>query len=412
MIKKLPIIYPNESFSSYLSRLYCHSGYIWHMGLALEIFKRPNEYVNYNFLNILNDDFLKVLEQYISLEEIITKHTLFNYYARFLELKKRKRAFSIATANTDSCFQASLPLPRQRNFNHLRYCPACVTSDREQYGECFFHIEHQIPEIHCCPLHGIKLIDTKIDNSKSHDSTLLPLEAIVDSMETVKASDIEIRLAKYIYESFQINLDLHNDYKIGQFLVEKLDDKYFSPRGEQKDLNKIFDDISTFYKDLPSYNLTKARLATIYRDEYLNVFNIYLIGLFEKISITDLCFFKNAKQTRWELFDQKVRELSRERKTQAQIANILKVNHEVIRQVLIGTYDKAKDSSARFKCKKWDWERIDNECCAKLDEVIKKLKNKNLPITRKNVAMELGLKDKTFRNLPKLKKSLIIKRTV
>ena len=64
-------------------------------------------------------------------------------------------------------------------------------------------------------------------------------------------------------------------------MVEKLDDKYFSPRGEQKDLNKIFDDISTFYKDLPSYNLTKARLATIYRDEYLNVFNIYLIGLFE-----------------------------------------------------------------------------------------------------------------------------------
>ena len=57
MIKNLIEIYPNESFYSYLSRLFARSGYIWNLGFSREVFKNPNEYINYNFVNVLNDSF-------------------------------------------------------------------------------------------------------------------------------------------------------------------------------------------------------------------------------------------------------------------------------------------------------------------------------------------------------------------
>ena len=157
-------------------------------------------------------------------------------------------------------------------------------------------------------------------------------------------------------------------------------------------------------KNLRTFNITKSRLATIYRNEYINVFDVYLIAMFEQISVEALCSFKKIMPTRSEVFDSKVRAMFKNGKSQADISLALKVNHEVVRQVLLGTYDKEKNNKPRFRCTKWNWEEIDNNSC----KALQSLKH-TLPVKAMNkakIAEALNLKDKSMRNLPKLKKMI------
>lgn len=401
MIKHFPKIYPGELFYSYLSRIACHNGFLWHMGIAREILKNPSAGANYNYINILKDDFRRELERYIPIEQIALKHTLFKYYAVFLPYDKKNEAFEIAIKNNRDLSFFHLPIPNNKRDYYLRYCPMCVKEDREEYGECYFHLEHQIPEVKCCFRHGVKLIDTKVLNERTHVSSFVPLELLVGELNEIKANAIEVEIARYIAETIKYDIDLEVKYPIGSWLSDCLEDKYFSPRGEQKQLDKIMGDLQYFYRDFGDFNINKRRLATIYRNDYINVFDIFLIALFERIPPRDLVSFRQTKQARWEVFDEKVKELKAVGLNNAQIAAELKVNHEVVRQILLGTYDKPKNNKARYKCQKWDWEAIDLVSCKELDRIIEKKPLK--VITKSSIAAELGLNDKSLRNLPKLK---------
>ena len=338
MLKKIIKIYPEESFYSYIARLYAHSGFLWNTGIAKEILSRPDEYVNHNFVNVLNNDFRKQLETYISFEEILMNHTLFKYYVRFLPRDKRIKAYEIAMRNETNLSFKYLPIPVIRKDYYLRYCPRCVKEDRNKFGECYFHIEHQIPEIHCCSRHRIKLIDTQIRNSESYDSTFIPLELVVDRVEETLAADIEVKVAKYIKQVQSEALDINNSCKIGQFLSRELDDKYFSPRGQRKLLRPILEDIREFFKDLPELYLSRQRVMTILNDAFINAYDIHLLALFENISPKELGRQLSHKEERWKEFDRKVKILREKGLNNNEISKIMKVNKEVIRQVLLGKY--------------------------------------------------------------------------
>ena len=201
---------------------------------------------------------------------------------------------------------------------------------------------------------------------------------------------------------------LGDDVLIGDYLVSKLNDKYLSVRGEQKDLSLIMSDMNQFFDQFDDYDVTKGRVATIFRNEYINVFDIILVAYFEGISPVDLCGHKEPIKKKWEMFDDKVKQLYRSGETQAHIASMFNVNHEVIRQVLIGNYDKPKSSNVRFRSKRWNWEQIDNDCCDRFDEVVVQVFKNNplLIINKKYVAALYGLKDGSLRNLPKLKNKI------
>lgn len=178
-----------------------------------------------------------------------------------------------------------------------------------------------------------------------------------------------------------------------------MDKKYRSGRGEQRNLNLIQKDINEFYKETNDIKFNKGQLARLFRNESNNVFEIILVSLFEGISVDELSSLNMPKQTQWEAFDNEVRDLNSKGFNRNQIAQIMKVNKEVIRQILLGTYNKKAVTKGYYKCQKWDWEKIDNDSCLKFDEKVKLLKNVN----KKEVAFVLGLKDKSLRNLPKLR---------
>ncbi len=401
MIKFLPEIYPDEATYSFLARCYAHSGHIWNSGFVQEIFERPTANIDSCFLNIFRPEFKELLEDKIGFENLALNHTLFKYYARFLPLSKRKNVLQIAVDNNTS-ISKSLPIPLNTDTSCLRYCPECVREDNLKYCEPYIHIVHTIPNIIVCPKHRCKLINIEFIQDKNRNTSFVPLEQAITDMRTFvyDKDDINVKVAKYTSDIFIEPLNTETELIIGNFLSNELEEKYISPRGEQRNISLLFEDIKEFYAGLHNFSITKNRLAYLYRNLSLNPCDIILVSMFQKISPTKLCLCKGSSEPKHIIFDQRVRYMYQCGISMNKIAQMLNVNHEVIRQILIGTYDKPKQAYSTYKCQKWDWERIDEECCEDFYSKIAVLDKKS--ISKKAVADLFGLGDSRLRHLPKL----------
>lgn len=414
MIKFLDPIYPDESVYSYLCRLYVHSGFVCHSGFASTIFARWNENPEYNFINPFSQEFRGMIERFIPYKELLLEHTLFTYYARFLPKEKRDRAFEYAMTN-EPLIRQHLPISQRKDELYLKYCPKCVEEDRRQYGECYFHIQHLIPTIHVCPIHNCELVDTVLPN-KGRCATLIPLEQIIltSDLETsavYEESNINIMVAKYINEVFHQPFNLDTDTLVGDYLTVKLKDKYISQRGEQRNLVELERDMKVFFDGLQSYNINKLRLAYIFRNKSFNAYEILLVAMFENITPKDLCTYKGYIEPKHITFDRRVRELSQQGKNTYEIAEILNTCHEVVRQVLMGTYDKPKPqgSYSPYRTPKRAWSTIDDNCCKEFNIKVENYiaSNPKAVISRRIVGELFDLKDKSLRNLPRLQQMIM-----
>ena len=410
MIRFLPTIYPGESFYSFLSRLYSRSGFVWSQGVARETLVRPLERPDYNFINILNEPFKETLARSNSFDELVLEHTLFKYYSRFMDKGKRKKAY-LRAINNEPNLSRYLTIPLRTKDQYIRYCPMCVEEDRRKYGESYFHINHQIYELSVCTDHPCKLIETNIKDNGSQVCRFEPLEMIVDEIsqpQLVEEDDIDWAVAKYVGELNNLGIDFEQEIRIGDYLTSRLKNRYLSTRGEQKDLSQIEIDMKEFYKGLEIYDITKRRLATIYRNEFINVYDIVLIALFEGISPNELATLRGYREPKHIGFDREVRTLYSEGCNYQQISMELNCNKEVVRKIILGVYNRETKQPAKFRCKKWDWEAIDCDCCERFGEVVEsKIKSDpSAVVDRKLVASLFGLKDFTLRSLPRLREKI------
>jgi hypothetical protein len=241
--------------------------------------------------------------------------------------------------NNESFQNRNLPIPQQSSISCLRYCPKCVEEDRLKYGEAYIHLVHTIPDIHTCTKHACNLVDLDLVKENTYRTSFVPLEFAVKKKKPtfVNQENINFRIAQYITEVFNEPLDVETELIIGNYLSNKLDDKYISPRGEQRNLEILFEDLKVFYKDAHNFNTTKRDLAYIFRSLSHTPYNILLVALFQRISPFDFANYLGTSIPRHEIFDQRVRSLSQEGLSMHRIAQILNVNHEVVRQVLLGT---------------------------------------------------------------------------
>lgn len=404
MLKFLPVIYPDESVYSYLCRIYAHGGFVWHRGFADEVLSMATEPPEYNFINPFNDNFRKLLEENIPYDTLLTQHTLFSFYARFLPKERRIRAYEYAMTNAPFLHKY-LSIPNDKDNYYVRYCPKCAEEDRKTYGECYYHISHQVPQIRVCPFHYCSLIDTDRRNTKTRNNIFLPLEQVI-SAEMIKQpkeydqEDINITVAKYVYEVMNEPLDLQSNISVSDYLTVRLKKRYVSPRGEQRNLTELNQDMACFYKGLQCYDITKNRLAYVFRNNSFNAYDILLIALFEEIPPKELCVYFGYTEPKHVAFDKQVRELYKQGNSICAISKSLNVNHEVIRQILLGAYDKKTVRKQYYVCPKWDWEAIDNKCCDLFGAFVRS----GCKVSRATVAEYFHLKDKSLRNLSKLKK--------
>ena len=298
MIKNVPIIYPNESVYSWLARIYAHSGIIYYKYFSDEVFKSGDERVDYNFINLFNNDFKNIIKRTIGFKKLLLDHTLFKYYGRFISSKERQKSYELGIKNKE-LLPKKLHIPPTKGDYYLRYCPLCIEEDKVNFGECYFHIEHQIYDIHICPHHNTELIDTNILSGKKGFGTLQPLEQVTKIANTkiYNKDNINCLVSRFIYEVFQGPIEIRNQALISDYLSSKLSREYCVDNAcTKKNVIRLTKDLLIFYKDLRNKNFKEYMVCDVYRGKKINPYDILLVAYFQGVTAKEISKLRIAKR--------------------------------------------------------------------------------------------------------------------
>jgi hypothetical protein len=88
-----------------------------------------------------------------TINELINRHTLYPYLACYLHgFQRRGLKDQIIGSKSSWVILGSIS-------KFLRLCPHCIEQDYLKIGEVYWHVEHQIAAVRCCPEHLCNLID-------------------------------------------------------------------------------------------------------------------------------------------------------------------------------------------------------------------------------------------------------------
>ena len=419
MIKTIVKIYPNEIVYSWLSRIYVRSGY-GSKDMFLRHIYKIRKYPDLLFIGGLNVEFLKAIKSITSIEDLLINHTLFKYYVRFLDLDRRKRLYQMVLNNEDG-ISISIPDDKIKNNYSLRYCPICVNEDRSNYGECYFHTEHQFPKINICTKHKCRLKSTDIKITEYRKKTFVPLEEVVDDLnvEHINVNSMEFKIAKYINELFFIDIDMLNDYKISMFLNLNLKHKYFRYNEALRDNQLLIKDLMLYYKDVEGYTMNLNKLQPILCGHNWNPYEISLLSLFEEITPKELSKFslgiKNKKIQmdkldeeyceRFEFLVKEFTEIDKLKINRKWVSEQLQIPMLRIRYPYM---PKLCKKISDFKGCKCDWNKLDKEYCEKVEKLVKTSPELfvSQKITKKYIGSILEVRNKSLRMFPMLTKKV------
>lgn len=416
MIKTIVPIYPEESVYSWLARICVRSGYVRQRFFFKEVYKKKL-YPDLFFIGALNEDFIRDIREFVDFKKLLLDHTLFKYYVRFLDLKRKRDVYNYAINNNGGVLNLlAVEMKKEKYF--LRYCPKCVEEDRAKYGEAYFHINHSFPRVHICAKHKCELVDTSIGGVDYRSMIFLPLEMLICSMEVKAIGDNNIRLiiAKYIDELFHEKINLNSDVKASDYLDSMLDNKYVRDTTGFRNNSLLVADLQEFYKDLDGYSMSLNKMQTMFCNQKWNSYELSLLALFEGIRPHDLALYKGYKGKRngidWKSFDKECAEKLSLIVSDFKEKDKIVIDRKWASEKLNIKYCYVRDNMPllrrainNFKGNQLDWKKLDQEYCDELSLLIKNepMLFDNVLITKKYISSLIGVKDETLRRLPKLK---------
>ncbi|MFR4988713.1 TniQ family protein [Anaerotruncus colihominis] len=380
MIRYFPTAYPDELLYSQLSRYYVKSGYLAYIYAAEELYQRKAVRPDMEFVNPFTSVTLQMITKRMTMEDVIMKHTMFPYYGHFLPYERRQRAFQ-SLVSMQGNYHNLMPIPNRKNGfdRYLRYCPLCAEQDRDIYGETYWHRTHQIIGINACPIHSCCLINSSVVISGSAPPMLKSAEeAIPASGIAMPANELEYRLAKYMTEAFQADVDMQSDVAVGQFLHSKMaNTKYRSTRGQQRNISLFHADFTKYYQGLSENWFTELwQIQKVLTDDRVNFYEICLIAMFLDILVAELVNRKLPEKSQQELFDESIYRLHERGAKYPEIAKHLNASYHVVKSIgerLYGTYHKPTKTPLKCGAKAKDWDKIDNATLPLVKDAIRQL---------------------------------------
>jgi len=132
---------------------------------------------------------------------------------------------------------------RMLNFDKSwRYCPSCITADREHFGVSYWHVSHQIPMLEFCQTHHEKLVGICPSCERGY-STLNELRLPKEACDCVRSEVgiVEIDWGKWLIEVYQ-QLNSASNASFEQ-TTKQLHDYWPLPSNVQKTQPLLFDNI-------------------------------------------------------------------------------------------------------------------------------------------------------------------------
>ena len=379
MIAPFPEFYPDELVYSVLARYYTQSGYMRYTFAAEDLFQSKTARPDADFVNLYTSYTLEMLTRKMSMEDVILKHTMFPYYGRFLNKERRNQAFQ-ALVKMQGNYHNLLPMQKSKDGRkrHLRYCPVCVKEDRVKYGETYWHRVHQMIGIEVCPKHGCHLVDAVcVCVGKASPDLKSAEESVQGSRHEIlkPKGDLDENLARYMSAVFESEMDLKDDIPVGKFLHSRLEGTpYCSLRGEQRNIGKLHQDFSEYYKELSSNYFTELwQIQKVFTGDRVNFNEICMIAMFLEIPVEELVNMRLPEKSSQERFDEEIYRLHEQGLKYPQIAEKLGASYDVVKMIgerRYGTYHREPRQSQKVGSKAYDWKKIDKDTLPKVKEAI------------------------------------------
>ena len=372
MIAYMPAIYPDELVYSWCSRYYAHSGFPNYSMALEELFGDKNYRMSYEFSGCFTEDAKAVIDKMIDMGELIERHTMFAYYARFAPHERRTAAYAALISGQH--IGKLLPIPTSTDARFLMYCAECAEEDRRTYGEAYLHRIHQIRLIGVCPYHGCALQSTGITITANASPRLYVAEELIPyrSHYEPQSKSSDTALARYMSDVFIQPMPTVPTATIGEYLTHRLrGTQYMSSVGTMRQVALLHRDMNERYSDFQykEHHIQKVLLGQSY-DPYI----IMLIGYHVGISARELC--------------------------QAIIPSTCSVA-ELPRTRARSSYSTRKGAQAQ------DWSKLDKDSLPEVRNVIKALlvdsTSRPRRVTERAVCQLMGWPDKRLEYLPMCK---------
>ena len=382
MIEYFPNFYTDELVYSLLARVYVQGGYVAYRYCAEELFSKPLERPDIEFVNSLTAAASDSITRDMTMEQVVLNHTMFPYYARFLPLERRSKAFH-AMVSMQGNYNNLLPMPKSKNGaeRHLRYCPMCAAIDREQYGETYWHRTHQMQGVNICPIHFCYLVESDVLISGKASPSLTAADEVIPMETQVKLSDnsTERGIAGYVSEVFQTAMDLKSDVLVGDYLHGRMDGTKYkrSVRGEHRNIALFASEFAEYYKGLPDNWFTELwQIQKVFTNCRFGTYEVCMIAMFLDIPISDLAHMELPQKPQQQIFDEQIRAMHENGMKYPEIANRLGASYDTVKAIGEKKHRQQKaDSRNHKKCgaKPKDWMQIDENTLPLVKEAIDKL---------------------------------------
>lgn len=145
--------------------------------------------------------------------------------------------------------------------------------------------------VNICPIHHCRLMESDIATDSTTSPSLVTAEEVVVSESIVYSSNaIECRLANYVADIFNSNLDLQSEATAGKFLHYCLrNTKYMSQRGNLRNMELLYADFTEFYKEFPNHKFNQQwQIGKVFSDNRHSIIEIGMLAMFLEVPAKSL----------------------------------------------------------------------------------------------------------------------------
>lgn len=296
MITYFPEIYPDELVYSWFCRYYIHSGCVSHKIALKNLMFSKSDAPSKEFIGHLNDQAFNIINEIIPIEDLIMKHTMYPEYIRFLPYDKKNNSLKqIASNKPCDPHQIMTILPRvDANEIYLKYCPKCVSEDREQYGETYWHRSHQVRGTDICMKHLCKLKQSYVKCTNDKSFVFYPAESSINEKIDNTGVEENINYQKISFEKYLVSifnrriLSNGKDIKYGDVINYHIYKNNYV-KGNVRCVQKLYDDMKSFYLPIKVNKISSFhQIQRVLSNKQFEFYTICQIAYFLKIQEDEL----------------------------------------------------------------------------------------------------------------------------